>query len=145
MSNDKPDPIVLKKEPEVHAEATRKFSEIMGEDLDTLSPLAVEYQGQHFTSFDDAHSQVKTHPQTTTGASTTYSVDRSYTLRQDDGTVSNKRYKEQDRGSWVNIQLMNQNCSAEDETLTVPEDGDTGHLGGSLDRVSVDKHVCDKI
>ena len=145
MSNDKPEPIVFKEEPEVHAEATRKYSEIMNEDLDTLSPLAVEYQGQHFTSFDDAHSQVKTHPQTTTGASTTNSVDRSYTLRHDDGTVSNRRYKEQERGSWVNIQLVNKNHSAGDETLTVPEDGDTSHLGGSLDRVSVDKHVCDKI
>lgn len=139
MSSVKPDPIVLKKEPEVHAEATRKYSEIMDEGLDKLSPLAVEYEGQQFTSFDDAHSQVKTHPQTTTGASTTNSVDRSYTLRHDDGTVSNRRYKEQERGSWVNIQLVNKNHSADDESLTVPEDGDTSHLGGSLDRVSVDK------
>lgn len=138
MSNNKPDPIVFKKENEVHAEPTRKFSEIMAEDLDTLSPLAVDFQGQQFTSFDDAPSQVKTHPQATTGASTTNSVEKSYTLRHDDGTVSNRRYREQERGSWVNIHLVNKNCSAEDETLTVPEEGgDTGHLGGSLDRVSI--------
>ena len=138
MSSEKPDPLVLKEENEV--EATRKLSEIMAEGLDKLSPLAVDYQGQRFSSFDDAssdaHSQVKTHPQTTTGASTTNSVDKSCTLRYTDGTVSDKRYKELERGSWVNIQLVNRNGSADDnEALTLPEAGDESHMGGSLDRV----------
>ena len=140
VSSEKPDPLVLQEESE--AEKTRKLSEIMSEDLDKLSPLAVDYQGQRFSSFDaasrDSYPQVKTHPQSTTGASTTNSVDKSYTLRHDDGTVSEKRYKEQERGSWVNIQLVNKNGSTVgNESLNLPEEGGGSHtLGGSLDRVS---------
>lgn len=140
VPSEKPDPLQLQDESE--AEKTRKLSEIMAEDLDKLSPLAVDYQGQRFSSFGegstDSYPQVKTHPQATTGASTTNSVDKSYTLRHNDGTVSDKRYKEQERGSWVNIQLVNKNGPvAGNDGLSVSE-GDTQQMGGSLDRVSVD-------
>lgn len=140
VSSEKPDPLVLQEESE--AEKTRKLSEIMSEDLDKLSPLAVDYQGQRFSSLDagsrDSYPQVKTYPQATTGASTTNSVDKSYTLRHNDGTVADKRYKEQERGSWVNIQLVNKNGSAVgNESLSLPEEDSRSHnLGGSLDRVS---------
>ena len=129
---------MLQEESEV--EKTRKLSEIMSEDLDKLSPLAVDYQGQRFSSLErESYPQVKTHPQATSGASTTNSVDKSYTLRHDDGTVSDKRYKEQDRGSWVNIQLVNKNGSTMgNESLSQPEeDSGSRDLGGSLDRVSL--------
>lgn len=140
-SNEKPDPLILQKERE--DESTPNLSEILDEELDKLSPLDLDFHGQKFSSFDgasgEAHSQVKTHPQTTTGASTTTTtVDRSYTLRHDDSTVSDKRYREQERGSWVNIQLLNKNGSlVGNENLSVPEGGDANHMGGSLDRVSV--------
>ena len=140
-SSEKPDPLVLQEESET--EKSRKMSEILTEDLDKLSPLTVDYQGQRFSSFDAAsnnsYPQVKTHPQATTGASTTNSVDKSYTLRHGDGTVTDKRYREQERGSWVNIQLVNRNDSTvANESLSLPEDGTSHNMGGSLDRVSVE-------
>lgn len=118
----------------------------MSEDLDKLSPLAVDFQGQKFSSFDAtskdsaSYPQVKTYPQATTGASTTNSVDKSYTLRHNDGTVSDKRYREQERGSWVNIQLVNKNGSATGSELLKASDGNSAshNFGGSLDRVSVE-------
>ena len=134
MSSEKPDPLVLNEDNV--AGRDRNLSDVMNEDLDKLSPLGLDFQGQGFSSLHGA--QVKTHPQATSGASTTASVDKSCALRHDDGTVSEKRYREQERGSWVNIQLLNKNDSAvANESLNIPEVGDASNLGGSLDRVSL--------
>ena len=138
MPDDKPDPLVL----EEKETAAHRVPEVMAEELDKLSPLGFDFQGQKFSSFDgtatsDSYPQVKTHTQATTGASTTSPVDRSYTLRHGDGTESDKRYKEQERGSWVNIQLVNKNGpTADNAALSVPGVDGSGHMGGSLDRVS---------
>ena len=135
---EKPDPIDIEE-----TRTTQNLSEaVESEELDKLSPLGFDFQGQKFSSLDNsassgAYPQIKTHTQATSGASTTSPGDRSYTLRDGDGTASDKRYIEKDRGSWINIQLVNKNSSTVDnESLSVPS-GEGGHLGGSLDRVSV--------
>lgn len=141
-TNESLDPIVLKE-----AEITHNVSECMSEDLDKLSPLDIDFQGQRFSSSDvastDSHLQVKALTQGTSGSISPSSVDKSYTLRHDDGTVSDKRYTESERGSWINIQLVGRSeFSVDSDTLTVPVLGDTSHMGGSLDRVSMSSLVC---
>lgn len=92
-----------------------------------MSPLTIDYQGERFAS---AAAADKSQSVTATGDI----VDKTKTL---DGS---KRYMECAHGardSWVNINVVNKDSmNGEPDKLGVlPESGNDGYPGGSLDRV----------
>ncbi len=128
--------------------ATRKLSDMLIQELEPMSPLKVDFPDTTFPSGNDLNTteEQTTHVQPTTsapgGAETATTAaeverrknkDKSRTMF---GHSSDVRYQEHDRGSWVNIKLVNPNQrnSLDSSECLKPEE-----RGRSLDRVRDEK------
>ena len=126
----------------------RKLSEILSENIEPMSPLTIDYQGQRFSSFSSNTtdpSNPSTHVQAPATSGEMSHLNKSRTLD------ASKRYVECAHGvrdSWVDIQLIKQGGGAVNGeggvrggngvdgkgSFLEPRAG--GFTGGSLDRVS---------
>jgi len=108
----------------------RKLSEILADNIEPMSPLTIDFQGERF-SVPKAEIQ----PQLPTGTSEVVAGERTKTL-----DCSSTRYLECAHGvrdSWVNIKLVDKGGVNGQGVSGEGDPGPGGYPGGSLDRVRV--------